>query len=70
MPVQGNTQQGKVQQARQAMSQTNQQFLTEIGQLAQLIEQMEPNQSLKQLASQITTLSSQVRFNEQTETKI
>lgn len=70
MPAQGKTQQGKVQQARQALSQTNQQFLTEIGQLAQQIEQTETNQSLKQLASQITTLSNQVKFNEQTETKI
>lgn len=62
--------QPKNQQARQALAQTNQQLLMEIGQLAQQAEQAEPDQSLKQLANQINSLASQAKFNEQTRTQL
>ncbi|MEW6046269.1 MAG: hypothetical protein AB1609_07280 [Bacillota bacterium] len=62
--------QPKHQQAKQALGRTNQQFLTEIVQLAKQAEQLEPDQSLKQFASQINTLANQVKFNEQTEQQL
>lgn len=62
--------QSKNTQAKQALSQTNQQFLTEISQLAKQAEQTEPDQALKQIASQINTLASQVKFNDQTEQQL
>lgn len=62
--------QSKNTQAKQALSQTNQQFLTEISQLAKQAEQAEPDQALKQIASQINTLASQVKFNDQTEQQL
>lgn len=70
MPDARNQQQRNPQasaQAKAALRQTNQQFLTEIGQLAKQAQQVEPDQSLKLLASQIDTLSQQMKFNDQTE---
>jgi mevalonate kinase len=57
----------KNKQAKQAIQQNIQQFLTEIGQMAKEAEQTETDQSLKQLANQIGTLSTQIKFNDQTQ---
>lgn len=61
------TGQPKNKQVKQAVQQNIQQLLTEIGQLAKQAEQMETDQSLKQLANQINALSTQVKFNDQTQ---
>lgn len=61
------TGQPKNKQAKQAIQQNIQQFLTEIGQMAKEAEQTETDQSLKQLANQIGTLSTQIKFNDQTQ---
>lgn len=60
----------KPQQAKQALSQSNQQLWSEIVQLSQRAEQLEPDQSLKQLASQINTLANQAKFNDQTQQQL
>ncbi len=65
MPVQP-----KDQQARQALAQSSQQLLTQIVQLANQAEQAEPDQSLKELASEIATLAGQVKFNQQTQQRL
>lgn len=49
-----------VQKAQQTFRQANQRFLNEIGQLARQIEQIESDESLKQKASRINTLASQL----------
>lgn len=46
---------------RKALAANNRQFLNEIGQLARQMEQQEADQTLKQSASQISTLAKQVK---------
>lgn len=62
--LQGATGQTSPVQAKQQLERSNQQFLEEIGQLAQQIQQKSNKEQVKQAAGQITQYCNQIRTNQ------
>lgn len=58
-------QSGQNPSARSQMNSMNQQFLQEIGQIAQELHQQAPNQQVRQQAQRINQLVQQLQYNQE-----